>query len=63
MVFLSKVSLPPWTGCHSWQAAWAVKKYFTFSPYISITHNQTFAGYNWSYQSPAQQGANNPFNV
>ena len=40
-----------------------MKKYFTFFPYISTTYNQTFAGYNWTYQSPAQRGANNPFNV
>ena len=56
-------SLPPWTGCQSQKAAWAVKKYFTFFPYISTTYNQTFAGYNWTYQSPAQRGANNPFNI
>ena len=40
-----------------------VKKYFTFSPYISTRHSQAFAGNNWTYQSPAQRGANNPFNV
>ena len=56
-------TLPPWTGCQSRKAAWVVKKYFTFSPYISTTHNQTFAGYDWAYQSPAQRRANNPFNV
>ena len=56
-------SLPLWTGCQSQKAAWAVKTYFTFSPYISTMHNQTFAGYEWTYQSPAQRGANNPFNV
>ena len=56
-------SFPPWTRCQSRKAAWAVKNYFTFSPYVSTTYNQTFAGYNWTYQSPAQRGANNPFNV
>ena len=56
-------SLPPWTGCQSRKAAWAVKKYFTFSPYISTSHNQTFSGFNWTYQNPAQRGASNPFNV
>ena len=56
-------SLPPWTGCQFRKAVWAVKKYFTFSPYISTTHNQMFAGYNMTYQIPAQQGVNDPFNV
>ena len=55
--------LPPWTGCQSRKAAWAMKKYFTFSPYISTSHNQTFSGFNWTYQNPAQRGASNPFNV
>lgn len=32
-------SLPPWTGCQSRKAAWVVKKYFTFSPYISTMHD------------------------
>ena len=58
-----KDSLPPWTGCQSQKAAWAVKKYFTFSPYISTMHSQAFAGNNWTYQSPAQRVANDPFNV
>lgn len=56
-------SLPPWTSCQSRKAAWAVKKYFTFSLYISTSHNQTFSGFNWTYQNPAQRGASNPFNV
>ena len=55
--------LPPCTGCQSRKAAWAMKKYFTFSPYISTSHNQTFSGFNWMYQNPAQRGASNPFNV
>lgn len=40
-----------------------MKKYFTFPPYISTGHNQTFSGFNWTYQNPAQRGASNPFNV
>ena len=56
-------SLLPWTGCQSRKAAWAVKKYFTFSPYIGTVHNSSFSGYNWTYQNPAQVGASNPFNV
>ena len=56
-------SLPPWTGCQSRKAAWAIKKYFTFSPYISTNHNQTFSGFNWTYQNPAQRVASNSFNV
>ena len=56
-------SLPPWTGCQSRKAAWAIKKYFTFSPYIGTVHNSSFSGYNWTYQNPAQVGASNPLNV
>jgi hypothetical protein len=56
-------SLLPWTGCHSRKAAWAVKKYFTFSPYIGTVHNGSFSGYNWTYKNPAQVGASNLFNV
>jgi hypothetical protein len=40
-----------------------MKKYFTFSPYVSTSHNQMFSGFNWTYQNPAQRGASNPFNV
>jgi hypothetical protein len=42
---------------------WAVKNYFSFSPYIGTVHNSSFSGYNWTYQNPAQVGASNPFNV
>ena len=56
-------SLPPWTGCQSRKVAWAVKNYFSFSPYIGTVHNSSFSGYNWTYQNPAQVRASNPFNV
>jgi len=42
----TRESLMPWTGCQARRAAWAVKKYFTFSPYISTVHNGSFSGYN-----------------
>jgi hypothetical protein len=42
---------------------WAVKNYFSFSPYIGTVYNGYFSGYNWTYQNLAQVGASNPFNV
>lgn len=56
-------SLTPWTGCQSRKVPWAVKNYFSFSPYIDTVHNSSFSGYNWAYQNPAQVGASNPLNV
>ena len=50
----------PWTGCQARRSSWAIKGYFSFSPYIGTTFNSSFVGYNFTFRDPSKADAN-PF--
>lgn len=52
----------PWTGCQSHKVTWAHSdSVFTFSPAISTSFNDTYAGSNYTDQDPNQVYSSNPF--